>query len=101
MATILRPSLDRWVRDDHRNQNFHLIANPEVGDLDVRLQTIACGVDTIIAWGDGAVTAVPADTDTDVTHTYSAAGSYRITIPRASQLTKIDLRDDKLSGLNT
>lgn len=80
---------------------FHLTANPVVGALNVRLRTIACGVETVIAWGDGATTAVPADTDVDVTHTYSAAGSYRITIPHAQYLTKIDLRDGKLSGLNT
>lgn len=91
----------RLLMGGRGRDEFHLTANPVVGDLDVRLRTIACGVDTVIAWGDGAVTNVPADTDTDVTHTYGAAGSYRITIPRASQLTKIDLRDSKLSGLNT
>ncbi len=98
LALILE---NRLLTGSGGHDAFHLTANPVVGDLDVRLNTIACGVDTVIAWGDGAVTNVPANTDTDVTHTYSAAGSYRITIPRASQLTKIDLRDGRLSGLNT
>jgi hypothetical protein len=88
--------LGRRERDE-----FHLTANPEVGSLNVRLKTIASSVPTVIAWGDGATTAVPADTTVDVTHTYGAAGSYRITIPHAQYLTKIDLRDGKLSGLNT
>lgn len=81
--------------------DFHLTANPTAVDLNVRLQTITCGVPTVIAWGDGATTNVPANTDTDVTHTYGAAGSYRITIPRASKLTKLQLEDAKLGGLNT
>ena len=91
----------RLLMGGRGGDEFHLTANPTAVDLDVRLQTIACGVPTVIAWGDGAVTNVPANTDIDVTHTYSAPGSYRITIPRASQLTKIILRDGKLSDLNT
>lgn len=84
-----------------REQAFNLLATTTAPGQTVTLYTIAAYAPTAVVWGDGAVTQVPANTDTTPSHIYAAAGDYYITIPNARVLTKIHIQDSKVHGINT
>ena len=64
-----------------------------------RLTVNVAGV--TIAWGDGVVEALPANSTVALTHNYAGAGTWSIVVSDARRITQIDLRDAKLGRLNT
>jgi len=59
------------------------------------------GQNITIYWGDGdSVVQAPGDLAAE-SHVYAAAGTYQITVSPASAIQQIDVRDAKLSGLQS
>ena len=67
----------------------------------VTIQQLTLRVDTVVNWGDGSSTELPADSVGAITHDYAAAGTYNIVIPRARHITAIDIRTAKIGSLDT
>ena len=82
-------------------QAFHLTCTTTAPGQTVTLQTITVKRPTRIVWGDGQQTAIAANTNTTLNHTYAASGAYGIVLYDAHALVSLDLRDAKLSGYNT
>ena len=96
-AQILPPIL----YGNARTLTLTLTATTASSSQSVTIQQLTLSVDTIISWGDTQTTALSAGTTSTISHTYASAGTYSISVPRARQITTIDLRDAKLGGLNT
>ena len=67
----------------------------------VTLQRITHSRPSTVQWGDGAVDSHGADYTGPWTHTYTDAGTYEVCVHHADRITGVDLRDSKISGLNT
>jgi len=57
---------------------------------------VAVGETVYIDWGDGTVDAFTGDTS-PINHTYGAAGTWSVVISNASQITILDLEDQKIT----
>ena len=86
---------------EHPRKAFHLTCTTTAPGQTVTLQTIRVKRPTRVSWGDGQQSAVAANTDVTLTHTYASAGAYGIVLYDAHALVKLDLRGAKLSGYNT
>ena len=67
----------------------------------VTVNRLTLAVNVTLSWGDGNTTAIIAGSTSAITHTYTSAGTYAISVPRARQITQIDLRGPHLGGLHT
>ena len=83
------------------NAVLHLTATTTGAGQTVTLQQITHSVPTAIDWGDGSREQVAAGHVAALSHVYAATGEYAIVVYKASAITTLDLRDDKLGGLNT
>mgnify|MGYP001332165902 CR=1 FL=1 len=93
-AQILGPIL-------HGPKPFTLTATTTAPAQTVTIQRLTSSVAQTLYWGDGATSPMPAGSTATLSHEYAEAGSYTIRVPDARRLTAVDLRDAKLSGLNT
>jgi PKD repeat protein len=50
-----------------------------------------------IAWGDGSISSLAANSEATVTHTYAAAGTYRLTLSGAN-IDNLNIRENTISG---
>ena len=61
------------------------------------IQRLTPTVDSVISWGDGETTNVPAAHAAVITHNYAGAGVWAVRVTNPTQITHLDLRDTKLS----
>ncbi len=56
---------------------------------------------TLISWGDGTSEILPASSEAAINHVYAVAGTYRVRVHRAQNITGIQIESAELGGLNT
>jgi len=80
---------------------LHLTATT-TGAQTVTIQRLTpTGGNVVINWGDGSVQTIADGYAGTITHNYAGAGTWPITVSRPRIITHLDLRDNKLGGLNT
>lgn len=82
-------------------QRFHFTATTTAPSQLVSITRLTVNTPTVIDWGDGSSETLPANSSSAVTHTYSVAGTYQITVGNARYITHIKFDNAVFGNINT